>query len=134
VESAVLIGTPAPSDAAVWRSMRSVVAGRLINVYSENDYILAFLYRTSSIQYGVAGIQEARDVKGVENVNVSEMVSGHLRYQYVLFLCTFPIHSKHLRLWGHHLNQALNLGTTTNTNFFQISGWKYFRKNRIRGY
>jgi len=81
VESAVLIGTPAPSDAAVWRSMRSVVAGRLINVYSENDYILAFLYRTSSIQYGVAGIQEARDVKGVENVNVSEMVSGHLRYQ-----------------------------------------------------
>merc|ERR1712093_409686 len=78
VESAVLIGAPAPSDAAVWRSMRSVVSGRLVNVYSENDYILAFLYRTSSIQYGVAGLQEAQDVKGVENVNVSEMVSGHL--------------------------------------------------------
>merc|ERR1711939_108036 len=44
VESAVLIGAPAPSDAAVWRSMRSVVSGRLVNVYSENDYILAFLY------------------------------------------------------------------------------------------
>ncbi|KAH6721981.1 hypothetical protein BKA61DRAFT_538754 [Leptodontidium sp. MPI-SDFR-AT-0119] len=84
VESAVLIGTPAPSDAAVWRSMRSVVSGRLVNVYSENDYILAFLYRTSSIQYGVAGLQEAQDVKGIENVNVSEMVSGHLRYQYLV--------------------------------------------------
>jgi len=84
VESVVLIGTPAPSDAAVWRSMRSVVAGRLVNVYSENDYILAFLYRTSSIQYGVAGIQEVQDVPGIENINVSKMVSGHLRYQYLV--------------------------------------------------
>jgi len=84
VESAVLIGTPAPSDAADWRAMRSVVAGRLMNVYSENDYILAFLYRTSAIQYGVAGLQEAQDVKGIENINVSEMVSGHLRYQYLV--------------------------------------------------
>ena len=49
VESVVLIGTPAPSDADVWRATRSVVASRLVNVYSENDYILAFLYRTSSI-------------------------------------------------------------------------------------
>ncbi|KAB8294902.1 hypothetical protein EYC80_006860 [Monilinia laxa] len=84
VESAVLIGAPAPSDATAWRSMRSVVSGRLVNVYSENDYILAFLYRTSSIQFGVAGLQEAQDVKGIENVNVSEMVSGHLRYQYLV--------------------------------------------------
>lgn len=64
--------------------MRSVVSGRLVNVYSENDYILAFLYRTSSIQFGVAGLQPAQDVKGIENVNVSEMVSGHLRYQYLV--------------------------------------------------
>jgi hypothetical protein len=83
VESAVLMGTPAPSDAADWRTMRSVVSGRLVNVYSENDYILAFLYRTSSIQYGVAGLQVAQDIPGVENVDVSEMVSGHLRYQYL---------------------------------------------------
>lgn len=84
VESAVLIGTPAPSDAAVWRRLRSVVSGRLINVYSENDYILGFLYRTSSIQYGVAGLQVVQDVKGIENIDVSEMVSGHLRYQYLV--------------------------------------------------
>ncbi|PMD59739.1 DUF726-domain-containing protein [Hyaloscypha bicolor E] len=84
VDSAVLIGTPAPSDAADWRAMRSVVAGRLINVYSKNDYILAFLFRTSAIQYGVAGLQDAQDVKGIENVDVSEMVSGHLRYQYLV--------------------------------------------------
>ena len=84
VESVVLIGTPGPSDARDWRAMRSVVSGRLVNVYSENDYILAFLYRTSAIQFGVAGLQDIQDVKGVENVNVSNMVSGHLRYQYLV--------------------------------------------------
>lgn len=84
VESVALIGAPTPSDASVWRAIRSVVAGRVVNVYSENDYILAFLYRTSSIQYGIAGLQEIQDVKGVENVNVSDMVNGHLRYQYLV--------------------------------------------------
>ncbi|KAI9760010.1 MAG: vesicular-fusion protein S17 [Chaenotheca gracillima] len=84
IESVVLIGAPAPSSASDWRAMRSVVAGRLINVYSENDYILGFLYRTSSIQYGVAGLQKVEGVKGVEDVNVSDMVSGHLRYRYLV--------------------------------------------------
>jgi len=84
VESAVLIGMPAPSDASVWRAMRSVVPGRLVNVYSENDYILAFLYRTSSIQLGVAGLQAINDVKGIENVDVSSIITGHLRYQYMV--------------------------------------------------
>jgi hypothetical protein len=84
VESAVLIGAPIPSDRAFWRTMKGVVTGRLVNVYSENDYVLAFLYRTSSIQLGVAGLQAIEDVKGVENVDVSELVEGHLRYQYLV--------------------------------------------------
>jgi hypothetical protein len=84
VENVILMGAPCPSDEAPWRAMRSVVAGRLINVYSENDYILGFLYRTFNIQYGVAGLQEIEEVRGIENVNVSDMVSGHLRYQYLV--------------------------------------------------
>lgn len=84
VESAVLIGTPAPSDAGVWRAMRSVVAGRLVNVYSEKDFVLAYLYRTSSIQFGVAGLEDVDDVKGVENVDITEIASGHLRYPRVI--------------------------------------------------
>lgn len=84
VESAVLMGAPTPSDAADWRIMRSVVAGRLVNVYSENDYILGFLYRTSSIQLGVAGLQKIEGVKHVENVDVSGIVEGHLRYRYLV--------------------------------------------------
>ncbi|KAK5276376.1 hypothetical protein LTR16_011312, partial [Cryomyces antarcticus] len=63
--------------------MRSVVAGRVVNVYSTNDYILGFLYRSSSIQYGVAGLQAIEGVTGVQNVDVSDLVSGHTRYRYL---------------------------------------------------
>ncbi|KAA6415168.1 MAG: duf726 domain-containing protein [Lasallia pustulata] len=84
VESVVLIGAPTPSTTADWRVLRSVVAGRLVNVYSENDYVLGFLYRTSSIQYGVAGLQKIEGLPSVENVDVSETVSGHLRYRYLV--------------------------------------------------
>ena len=74
------MGAPVPSDEEAWRAMRSVVSGRLINVYSSQDYILAFLYRTSSAQYGVAGIQDIEGVHGVENYDMSEEVAGHLKY------------------------------------------------------
>ena len=84
IESVVLIGAPTPSSTSDWRVMRSVVASRLVNVYSENDYVLGFLYRTSSIQYGVAGLQKIEGIPSVENVDVSETVSGHLRYRYLV--------------------------------------------------
>jgi hypothetical protein len=80
VESVVLIGSPVPSNSNNWRIMRSVVSGKLINVYSENDYILAFLYRATTIQLGVAGLQAIKDVNGVENISLTKEVSGHLRY------------------------------------------------------
>jgi hypothetical protein len=79
VETVVFIGSPIPSNGNNWRVMRSVVSGKVINVYSENDYILAFLYRATSIQFGVAGLQ-AIGVDGVSDLDLSKEVSGHLRY------------------------------------------------------
>ncbi|KAH8888176.1 DUF726-domain-containing protein [Thozetella sp. PMI_491] len=84
VENAILMGTPAPSGRLVWGTMKSVVSARLVNVYSENDYVLGFLYRMSSLQYGVAGLQRIGGVDGVENVNVTAKVGGHMRYQYLV--------------------------------------------------
>lgn len=80
VEDVILIGSPVPSSKANWRIMRSVVSGKLMNVYSENDYILAFMYRATSIQFGVAGLQMIEGVEGVDNLDLSAEVSGHLRY------------------------------------------------------
>lgn len=83
VESVVLLGAPTPSTAADWRLIRSVVSGRVVNVYSTSDYILGFLYRSSSIQYGVAGLQPIAGVAGIQNVDVSDMVTGHTSYRYL---------------------------------------------------
>jgi pimeloyl-ACP methyl ester carboxylesterase len=83
VENAILIGTPAPSTAADWRMIRSIVAGRVVNVYSTNDYVLGFLYRSQTVALGIAGLQAVQDVKGVENVNVSDLVTGHTRYRHL---------------------------------------------------
>lgn len=80
VENVIFIGSPIPSNTNNWRVMRSVVSGKMFNIYSENDYILAFLYRATSIQFGVAGLQKIGDVEGIENMDLSKEVSGHLRY------------------------------------------------------
>ena len=84
VESVILMGSPIPSNTDHWRTMRSIVSGRLVNVWSENDGVLALLYRTSSLQLGVAGLEPVEGLSGVENLDVSTVVSGHLRYQYLL--------------------------------------------------
>ncbi|KAF2862637.1 DUF726-domain-containing protein [Piedraia hortae CBS 480.64] len=83
VETAILIGAPTPSAANEWRQIRTVVSGRVVNVFSTKDYILAFLYRSSSIQFGIAGVQAVEYVKGVENVDVSDMVAGHTAYRFL---------------------------------------------------
>lgn len=81
VDTVVLIGAPVPSNAGHWQMMRSVVAGKLFNVHSENDYILGFLYRGTSLQLGIAGLQAiGADIDGVEDLDLSEEVHGHLRY------------------------------------------------------
>ncbi|KAL5376992.1 hypothetical protein DPSP01_010100 [Paraphaeosphaeria sporulosa] len=84
VEAAVLMGTPAPSDSKSWRKIRSVVAARVVNVFSTEDYILGFLYRSTKLEFGVAGLQEIKDVFGVENADMSKLVSGHDRYRYLV--------------------------------------------------
>ncbi|KAK5997039.1 putative membrane protein C6F6.13c [Cladobotryum mycophilum] len=81
IDSVVMIGTPAPSESRVWLTLKSVVCGRLVNVYSEHDYILGFLYRTSNIQFGVAGLQEVQGAEGVENHRIRTLPKGHLSYQ-----------------------------------------------------
>ncbi|EDN07247.1 conserved hypothetical protein [Histoplasma mississippiense (nom. inval.)] len=84
VESAILIGSPTPSTTSHWRLMRTVVSGRFVNVFSFNDSILGFLYRANSAQFGIAGLQSISGVPGIENFDVSDVVSGHLKYQYMV--------------------------------------------------
>jgi pimeloyl-ACP methyl ester carboxylesterase len=84
IENVVLMGAPTPSDSEPWTKLRSVVSGRVVNCYSTEDYILGFLYRASSGQFEVAGLQMIEGVNGVENFDFSPQVSGHTRYRYMI--------------------------------------------------
>lgn len=86
VESVVLIGAPVPRDERAWRRIRAAVSGRVVNVFSADDYILGFLYRTSSLQFGVAGLEAVEDVDRVENFNAAGLLNGkgHARYRHVI--------------------------------------------------
>jgi hypothetical protein len=83
VESVVLMGAPVPSDSNEWTMIRSVVAARVVNVYSTEDYVLGYLYRSTKLEFGVAGLDAVKGVYGIENADMSKLVSGHDRYRYL---------------------------------------------------
>ncbi|XP_007978439.3 transmembrane and coiled-coil domain-containing protein 4 isoform X2 [Chlorocebus sabaeus] len=81
IEDVVLLGAPVEGEAKHWEPFRKVVSGRIINGYCRGDWLLSFVYRTSSVQLRVAGLQPVllKD-RRVENVDLTSVVSGHLDY------------------------------------------------------
>ena len=75
----MLLGAAVPRDSALWRRARAVVAGRLINGWSDADWTLRFLYRFQSFELRVAGIAPVENA-GVENVDLTRVVTGHMQY------------------------------------------------------
>ncbi|KAH6645815.1 hypothetical protein BKA67DRAFT_668507 [Truncatella angustata] len=84
VENAVLMGSPGPSNIQSWAAIRSVVSGRLVNVFSKSDIMLGFAQRLGNITEGVAGLEEVVGVKNVQNYDVSKVVTAHSRYRYLV--------------------------------------------------
>ncbi|KAF4037523.1 hypothetical protein GN244_ATG10257 [Phytophthora infestans] len=80
VENAVLLGSPVPMTRDDWANARRVVSGRLINGYSEKDWMLGVMYRYQGWALNSAGIAPI-DIAGVENVDLSEIIGGHLEYK-----------------------------------------------------
>ncbi|KAJ6792936.1 putative transmembrane and coiled-coil domain-containing protein 4 [Iris pallida] len=79
IERVVLLGAPISLKGEQWESARKMVAGRFINVYSTNDWILGVTFRASLLTQGLAGIQPV-DISGIENVDVSHLIDGHSSY------------------------------------------------------
>ncbi|KAL0946644.1 hypothetical protein HGRIS_012838 [Hohenbuehelia grisea] len=85
VQDVFLYGTPTSTDPDYWTSIRRVVAGRLVNGYAKDDYVLAVLSRVSDASWNIAGLTPV-DVKGVENV-LCEEVTGHASWRGMIGRC-----------------------------------------------
>ncbi|XP_063798213.1 transmembrane and coiled-coil domain-containing protein 4 isoform X1 [Pseudophryne corroboree] len=81
IEDVVLLGAPVEGDVKRWKPLTRVVAGRIINGYCRGDWLLSFVYRSSSVKLNVAGLQPVNlDDRRMVNVDLSSVVNGHLDY------------------------------------------------------
>mmetsp|Transcript_13483 Transcript_13483/g.38293 ORF Transcript_13483/g.38293 Transcript_13483/m.38293 type:complete len:135 (-) Transcript_13483:97-501(-) len=80
VEEVVLLGTPVSIRENRWAMARSVVSGRFVNGYSNRDWVLGVVYRTASAFTKRCGGLCPVSVHGIENVNLSSIITGHTDY------------------------------------------------------
>jgi hypothetical protein len=82
VQNVYLFGSPIVVKKDEYLRARTVVSGRFINGYNRNDWILGYLFRlTNGGIRRVAGLAAIEDIPGVENLDVSEFVVGHMDYR-----------------------------------------------------
>ncbi|TQE08019.1 hypothetical protein C1H46_006293 [Malus baccata] len=79
VERVVLLGAPISIADEKWEAARKMVAGRFVNAYSTNDWMLGVAFRASLLSRGLAGIQPI-NVQGIENVDVTDIIDSHSSY------------------------------------------------------
>ncbi|KAL7271657.1 hypothetical protein RUND412_005561 [Rhizina undulata] len=82
VQNVYLFGSPVVAQRDEYSRARAVVSGRFVNGYAKNDWILGYLFRaTNGGLRRVAGLAPVEDVIGVENVDVTDLVEGHMAYR-----------------------------------------------------
>ncbi|KAG6035274.1 hypothetical protein E4U41_006154 [Claviceps citrina] len=82
VQNVYLFGSPIVVKKDEFLRARTVVAGRFVNGYNRNDWILGYLFRlTNGGIRRVAGLAPVEEVPWLENMDVTEQVSGHMQYR-----------------------------------------------------
>lgn len=82
VQNVYLFGSPIVAKKDEYLKARTVVAGRFVNGYAKNDWILGYLFRlTSGGISRIAGLAPVEEIPGLENVDVTEFVPGHMSYR-----------------------------------------------------
>ncbi|GJE97826.1 DUF726-domain-containing protein [Phanerochaete sordida] len=82
VQDVFVLGTTVTAPTKTWIQVRSVVSGRFVNGYARNDWVLNYLFRaTSGGLNTVAGLRPVTDVPGLENVDVTDKIAGHMSYR-----------------------------------------------------
>ena len=82
VQDVYLYGTPVIIKQKECLRAQSIVAGRFLNGYKRNDWILGYLFRASTTGLGqVAGLRPIENCGDIENLDCTEVVPGHLMYR-----------------------------------------------------
>ena len=101
IQNVYLFGSPIVAKKDEYLRARMVVSGRFVNGYASNDWILGsslspsiyvlcitkyflagYLFRaTSGGIMRIAGLAPVEEIPGVENINVTELVNGHMAYR-----------------------------------------------------
>ncbi|KAL2822575.1 hypothetical protein BJX63DRAFT_126114 [Aspergillus granulosus] len=82
VQNVYLFGSPLVANKDEYTKARGVVSGRFVNGYSSNDWILGYLFRaTSGGIMRVAGLAPIEGIPGVENIDCTKLVNGHMDYR-----------------------------------------------------
>ncbi|KIP03909.1 hypothetical protein PHLGIDRAFT_129851 [Phlebiopsis gigantea 11061_1 CR5-6] len=82
VQDVFVLGTTVTAPTKTWLQARSVVSGRFVNGYARNDWVLNYLFRaTSGGLNTVAGLRPVLNVPGLENVDVTDKIAGHMSYR-----------------------------------------------------
>jgi hypothetical protein len=82
VQNVYLFGSPMVVKADEYTRARAVVSGRFVNGYNRNDWILGYLFRlTNGGIRRIAGLGSIDGVPGIENMDLTEQVVGHMDYR-----------------------------------------------------
>ncbi|KAL8937900.1 MAG: hypothetical protein Q9216_004186 [Gyalolechia sp. 2 TL-2023] len=82
IQNVYLFGSPIVANKDEYLRARTVVSGRFVNGYASNDWILGYLFRaTSGGIMRVAGLAPVEDIPGLENIDVTKLVNGHMAYR-----------------------------------------------------
>ncbi|KAK0765670.1 hypothetical protein N5P37_001608 [Trichoderma harzianum] len=82
IQNVYMFGSPIVAKREEFLKARSVVSGRFVNGYNRNDWILGYLFRlTNGGIRRVAGLGALDDCPGIENVDVTDLVAGHMEYR-----------------------------------------------------
>ncbi|KAM0330016.1 hypothetical protein ACHAQA_004185 [Verticillium albo-atrum] len=82
VQNVYMFGSPVIVKKDEFIRARTVVPGRFVNAYNRNDWILGYLFRlTNGGIRRVAGLAPVDDCPWCENVDVTDLVKGHMEYR-----------------------------------------------------
>ncbi|RYP80139.1 hypothetical protein DL769_002625 [Monosporascus sp. CRB-8-3] len=82
VQNVYMFGSPIVVKKEEYLKCRTVISGRWVNGYNRTDWILGYLFRlTNGGIRRVAGLAAIEDIPGLENMDCTEFVVGHMEYR-----------------------------------------------------